>query len=170
MLETCSLEYLEALFIKIFETKLKASIERKLDDLKNLPLYMLVREQTHVMLMLEIFVRRLDAEVLRGVITKTIFGNNAAQNQLTKFLIEKADNAKKEHIPNFEARCSELDSQNIQLPELNSLKQVARRYACAGYTLLSSTILKTQIKQTVFTSYLFGSWDIIVDTSTDQLY
>lgn len=112
-METCSLEYLETLFIKVFEMKLKASIERKLDDLKNLPLYMLVREQTHVMLMLEIFVRRLDAEVLRGIITKTIFGNNAAQNQLTKFLIEKAENAKKERIPNFEARCSELDSQNI---------------------------------------------------------
>lgn len=35
---------------------------------------MLVREQTHVMLMLEIFVRRLDADTIRGKITKTLYG------------------------------------------------------------------------------------------------
>lgn len=71
--------------------------------------------------MLEIFVRRLDSETLRGKITKTVFGQDAAQNELTRYLIEVADCAKRQKIPTFAERCGDLDS-NILLPELNSVK------------------------------------------------
>jgi hypothetical protein len=51
--------------------------------------------------MLEIFVRRLDADVLKGKITKTLYGPDAQPNELTKYLIETSDNAKRDKIPNF---------------------------------------------------------------------
>lgn len=49
------------------------------------------------------------------------------------------------------------------------MEQVKRRYCCAGYTLLSSAILKTQTKQSVFTDFLFGTWETLIDP-TESLY
>ena len=142
MLETCSLAYLQELFVRIWDTKLKSSLETTFDGLQPKDLYMLVREKTHVMLFLEIFVRRIDSDTLKGRITKTVCGHDAENNTLIRYLIKEADRAKCEPHTTFLERCAEL-TPAIQLPHLNSLKQVARRYACAGYTLLSSTILKT---------------------------
>jgi hypothetical protein len=63
------------------------------------------------MLFLEIFVRRLDAETLKTKVTKTLYGDSTAQNELTKFLISTADDAKSQKIPKFEERCADLTPQ-----------------------------------------------------------
>ena len=73
-METCSLTYLEDLFVRIFETKLKTSLSKKKEGLNNVGLYMLIREQTHVMLFLEIFVRRLEADTIKNRVTKVLYG------------------------------------------------------------------------------------------------
>jgi hypothetical protein len=39
------------------------------------------------MLMLEIFVRRLDADTIRNKITKTLYGSDAQPTEFTKYII-----------------------------------------------------------------------------------
>lgn len=79
ILETCSLEQLEYLMVK-YHNLFKSIIEKSLvtgpvgmsEDQQNeqaLRRYMLVREKTHVFLFLEVMVRRIDAELLKGKVT-----------------------------------------------------------------------------------------------------
>ena len=62
---------------------------------------MLVREKTHVFLFLEVMVRRLDAETLKGQITQAIYGKQCQANELTKYLILTANDAKSQKIDSF---------------------------------------------------------------------
>jgi hypothetical protein len=68
ILETCNINYLEELLMTIFKTKLQTSLNKDITLYKQQDYYNLVREKTHVLLMLEIFVRRLDATILRTTI------------------------------------------------------------------------------------------------------
>lgn len=56
--------------------------------------YLLIREKTHLFLFLETMIRRIDAEQVKGEITKKLYGNMCKGNELTTYLIVTASKAK----------------------------------------------------------------------------
>lgn len=91
VLETCSKERLEELLINIFVSRIQPSLQKDLVHLSQLELYNTVREKTHVLLMLEIVVRRLDPkEAIRGRVNKTLYHGDDAGNELIKYFITVA--------------------------------------------------------------------------------
>ena len=117
------------------------------------------------MLMLEIFVRRLESDTLRGRITQALYGLDAPAPKLTLYLLKVSDTCLHRKL-----KASECAIGDVQLPDINSAQQVFRRYACAAYTLLSSTILKTQERESVFTKNLFQNWEAFMDSTNDYVF
>ena len=127
-------------------------------------------------------VRRIDTDELKGKVTQALYGKGCADNELTKYLIKTASDAKSSPLSNFVLKCNE----SLPKPELeflNSPFQVHRKYMCAAYTLLSSVILKTQKSERLFTRCLFEKssvsglqqmsssiWQHLVDCSSDEVY
>ena len=74
VLEWCSLEQLEAIMLKYFaqfQETLGKQFEPSMSPLER---YHLIREKTHIFLFLETMVRRIDAERIKGEITKKLYG------------------------------------------------------------------------------------------------
>jgi predicted nucleotide-binding protein (sugar kinase/HSP70/actin superfamily) len=114
--ETCSLEYLEQLMAHYFEQKFKKTLEKSVLDGDSLTRYLTVREKTHVFLLIEICVRRLDSDALKNKVTKQIYGQQAPANELTKYLIKKGEEASKGiGLEDFIKSCDSL-TQEIELP------------------------------------------------------
>jgi len=61
-------------------------------------LFNFVREKTFIMVFYEIMYRRLPAQVIKEVFHRRIYGQECAENELSKSLIGVAAQAKKEHI------------------------------------------------------------------------
>lgn len=61
----------------------------------------MVREKTHIFLFLETMVRRLDAERIKGNMTRSLYGANCKGNELTTYLIVTASKAKAQEIDGF---------------------------------------------------------------------
>ena len=158
ILETCPLNYLPEILIEYFSDFKNRLDAETTDPFEN---YLLMREQTNVFLFIEIIVRRLELEQLKKVVSKQIFGQNSAENELFKFLIDVSSQAQ---------RKLKFNDLITQLPELNSVNQIQRRYSCSAYTLLSSIIVKSQVKEKIFTNYLFGGWESMIDCSSEDVY
>ena len=73
-----------------------------------LEFYLLVREKTMIMQMIEVGYRRLNADVIKEKIHVKLYGKETEMNELTKVLIKIGQNGKKEMIKDFKASCSEL--------------------------------------------------------------
>ena len=67
--------------------------------------YLLVREQTHTFLFLETMVRRIDAEHLKGPLTKKLYGERCKGNELTTYLIVTANKKKSQPLEGFMSVC-----------------------------------------------------------------
>ena len=63
--------------------------------------YLMVREKTHIFLLLETMVRRLDVNRLKGPITCGLYGENCKGNELTSYFIITANKALSEEIDGF---------------------------------------------------------------------
>jgi hypothetical protein len=114
--ETCSLENLEQLMVKYFDSRFKKTLEKSVVDGDPLTRYLTVREKTHVFLLIEICVRRLDADTIKNNVTKQIFGPQAPANELNKYLIKQGEEASKGvGVEDFIKACDSL-TQEIELP------------------------------------------------------
>lgn len=69
ILETCSPAYLAKLLITYFVKFQKTLSEQYDPSMSELNWYLLVREKTHIFLFLEIMVRRIDTDDLKGIVT-----------------------------------------------------------------------------------------------------
>ena len=119
--------------------------------------------------------RRLDPVVLKGRITKSLYGENCKGNELTYYLIVTPNQAKGSLAESpFLSQASQEIKADIGF--LNSPQQVARHFACAAYNLLSCVVTNTQVKLNLFTQYLFGgnsgrsTWDHLVDCTSEEVY
>ena len=95
--------------------------------------------------------------MIKETVHKKLYGDNCAQNELTKKLIGIAAAAKKEQIPGFISSCEAMMKKeqemkaeekqiNVALGEVkdvNSLHSVQNSFSCAVYSLLSSVIVCT---------------------------
>ncbi len=70
--------------------------------------YNLVKEKTYIMVFYEIVYRRLPVKTVKEVIHRRLYGENSAQNELTKFLSEYAAKAKREPIKGFDEICKDF--------------------------------------------------------------
>lgn len=175
VLEWCSLEQLEAVMLKYF-AQFQESLGKQFEpSMSPLQRYLLIREKTHLFLFLETMVRRIDADRIKGEITRKLYGQMCKGNELTTYLIVTASKAKMHEIDGFMS--ATRDAISSVIPILNSPYQVQRRYICAAYNLLSSVILKTQSSQKLFSTYLFNTkagcepiWQLLIDCSTEDIY
>ena len=100
-LEWCPLDKLEAVMLKYF-TQFQQILDRQFEPgMSPLQRYLLVREKTHILLFLETMMRRLDADRIKGDITKTLYGSMCKGNELTLYLIVTAGKAKSHEIDGF---------------------------------------------------------------------
>ena len=61
---------------------------KKTFDLPAKQIYLLAREKTHVFLLLEIVLRRLDNDTLRYKVDKALFGEESGGKEIIKYLIQ----------------------------------------------------------------------------------
>lgn len=73
-------------------------------DIPSNELYHLVREKTHIMLFLEIMVRRLDIHVLKVKINAAL-GYPEDSNELIRYLTKTANSFKSTPVPGFSNKC-----------------------------------------------------------------
>ena len=108
--------------VKYF-TQLQETLAKQFDhEMSPVQRYLLVREKTHVFLFLETMIRRLDAERIKGELTRNLYGAMCKGNELTTYLIVTANNAKAHEIDGFMS--STRDQILSEIPVLNSPYQV----------------------------------------------
>jgi len=116
----------------------------------------------------EVMYRRIKPETIRETVHKQIYGADSQGNEITKFLIQQSHSAKRSRIEGFQKL------EQVLKPELafNSVKNTQRLYSSAAYACLTSIVMNTQSKETVFSQFLFASqrdkgdeqlWSMIVD-------
>ena len=190
ILETCSKEQLADLMVHWHHRfRVEVLAGDKFDDFGDndpIELFNLVREKTFIMIFYEIMYRRLPVQMIKEEVHKRIYGQDCAQNELTRFLIEEAAVGKREPIKGFADKCQDVKkdaegnvlSGNIdaELKEVNSQAAVQMMHCCASYSLLSSAIVCSQTKEVAFANFLFNArqlgaggsmWSLIIDTQNE---
>ena len=59
---------------------------------------MLIRQKSCILMMYEVFYRRIPANIMRDKVHKSLFGSSSAGNELTKLLIGYTNGAKKKPL------------------------------------------------------------------------
>ena len=98
-----------------FQEALAKQFEPSMNPLQR---YLLIREKTHIFLFLETMVRRIDADKIKGEITKKLYGQMCKGNELTTYLIVTSSKAKMHEIDGFMSETR--DTISSEMPILNS--------------------------------------------------
>lgn len=189
ILETCPQERLVDIFVKL-NSRLLGTLEAPFSAFEGeqIGFFNLVREKSHVMAFYEILYRRLAVQMIKTDVHGQLYPDDAAQNKLTKRLVEIAAEGKRAPIPNFAAICKDasreaggdpVEGANFrpELPEINSQHAVQNYYSCVAYSLLSSVIVCTQEKsEMAYANFLFQAqqgdaehsmWSLLIDTTKE---
>lgn len=86
-------------YTKRFEEKLNHPFNKCKED--PLAFYQLVKEKSLILQCYEVMYRRLKSDVIKLTVHKSIYGEGAQGNEITKYLIQLCNGAKKGPIEGF---------------------------------------------------------------------